>query len=118
MGRRMTCPACGSRTSSIVQAFADGEPCPSCGLPHAAAIAVIDAKAAAANREVTERAVRAEFRAAAAENELARAQYRLEKIAVDLVGEPPGWTSFREPRSPEILRDPDEGVESFLPDQG
>lgn len=33
MGNRMTCPVCGSHTSSVLYAVRDGEPCPHCGAP-------------------------------------------------------------------------------------
>lgn len=118
MGRRMTCPACGSRTSSIVAAFEEGDPCPVCGLPHAAASAVVAIKAREANSEVTQRAVHAELRAAAAENELRRAQWRLECVTQAIVSEPDGWVPFTEPRAPEILMSPDAEVASYLPDLG
>lgn len=29
--RKATCPGCGSRTTSVFEAMADGEPCPYCG---------------------------------------------------------------------------------------
>lgn len=117
MGRRMTCPGCGARTSSIVQAFVDGEPCPSCGLPHDAAAAVVEVKARQANEEVTRRAVRAEMRAAVAENELRLLKHRVEQVVAALASEPWGWTRFHEPTCPSIL-DADAEAESYIPDVG
>jgi DNA repair exonuclease SbcCD ATPase subunit len=37
----MECPGCGSYTSSVYRAFADGEPCPVCGLSHEATAELI-----------------------------------------------------------------------------
>lgn len=113
----MTCPACGSRTSSVVAAFEDGDPCPACGLPHAAAVAVVAVKEQQADAEVTRRAIRAELRAAAAENELWRAQWRLDRVSRAIIGEPDGWVPFRVPVNPSILQS-DAEVGSYLPDHG
>jgi uncharacterized Zn finger protein (UPF0148 family) len=121
MGRRMTCPACGSRTSSILRAFEDGESCPSCGLPYTALAAVIDIKAREANDEVTQRAVRAELRAAAAEDELHTLRRVVEAVRSAVNRPPDRWDGrtepFAAPEHPAILDD-DAEVESFLPDQG
>lgn len=40
MSQKMTCPACTSHTSSILQAVNDGQPCPHCGLSAAAIIEI------------------------------------------------------------------------------
>jgi DNA repair exonuclease SbcCD ATPase subunit len=80
MGDRMTCPACGAHLSSVLHAFAEGEPCPSCGLPHSAAVAVLDIRRQRADEDVKRRALEAELRAARAEEELSIARHRLEEV--------------------------------------
>ena len=45
----MTCPGCGSHTSSILFAVRDGEPCPSCGLSAAAILEITSVKASRAD---------------------------------------------------------------------
>jgi hypothetical protein len=119
MGRRMTCPACGARTSSVVAAFEseEGSPCPSCGLPHAAAVAVIEIKARQAGEEVTQRAIRAELRAAQAENELRRLRRVLTAVKAAVLAPDRTGRPFVAPEHPSIL-DPDADVESYTPDVG
>jgi hypothetical protein len=117
MGRRMLCPACGSYTSSIVAAFEEGEPCPACGLPASAAAAVIEVKARQAGEEVTQRAVRAELRAAAAEEELRWLRRVLASVKAAVLAPDRTGRRFAAPEHPSIL-DPDAEVESYIPDPG
>jgi hypothetical protein len=74
------CPACDSYTSAIHEAFRDGGACPYCGLPAAAAKAVLAAQERGANEDLAQRAAKAEQRAAKAEREAAWLRDRLDQI--------------------------------------
>jgi hypothetical protein len=67
MSNKATCPACDAHTSSVWTAFADGDPCPYCGLPAGAAEAFENARQRGADEALIEQAARAEQRATAAE---------------------------------------------------
>lgn len=54
MGERMTCPGCFLHTSSVLHAFADDEPCPSCGLSAEAAIEIDSIRSGRADEKLKE----------------------------------------------------------------
>lgn len=56
MSFKQTCPGCNSHSSTVAQAFADGEPCPMCGLSAGAANEIMAVQQARADD-----AVKAEF---------------------------------------------------------
>lgn len=80
MSRKTECPACNSWTSSIYDAFQDGEPCPFCQLPAEAAKAINTARERNADEQLIKRALAAELRAAEMEAELRRLRTRLANI--------------------------------------
>jgi uncharacterized protein (UPF0212 family) len=65
----MTCPACDAHLSSVYAAYQDERPCPECGLPHEAAVAVRKAAARGVSEDLQRRYTEAEQRAARAERE-------------------------------------------------
>lgn len=89
MAEKMTCPACDARLSSIHNAFQEGLPCPNCGLPHEAAVAVIEAASRGAAAELQRKYLEAELRAAHAEREANALRNKLKAIE-QVVGQPSG----------------------------
>ena len=84
MSNKTECPACGSHTSSIYDAFKRDEECPYCGLPAEAAKAINEARERGADKQLVDRALAAEKRAAEMETELRRLRRRLVRLR-DLV---------------------------------
>lgn len=66
MSEKMTCPACEAHLSSILRAFEEGRPCPECGLPSSAAVAVSRARRHHIEEAILERLVTAETQLAQA----------------------------------------------------
>jgi DNA repair exonuclease SbcCD ATPase subunit len=76
----MTCPACDAHLSSVYSAFQDERPCPECGLPHDAAVAVLKAAERGAGEDLQRRYTKAEQRAARAEREANALRNKLRAI--------------------------------------
>lgn len=55
MSEKVTCPGCGSTTSSILHAFTNDEPCPYCNLSATAAREIREVRSRIATKEFTER---------------------------------------------------------------
>jgi hypothetical protein len=87
MGRKMTCPACDARTSSVLAAFEEGRPCPNCGLSAEAALEIDDVQQRRADEELKARLEQAIKDRDAAQRELRLTKARLQRIT-DLVGRP------------------------------
>jgi len=66
---RITCPGCENHLSSILAAFREGAPCPSCGLPAEAARMVLDAQRKGADETLRQAFADALKRAQEAERE-------------------------------------------------
>ncbi|HEU4544068.1 MAG TPA: hypothetical protein VFR23_23260 [Jiangellaceae bacterium] len=77
MADKMVCPACGSYTSSILRAFQEGQPCPSCGLSSQAAGEILDVQERRANEQL-----KAQLETAITERD--RAQSEARRLAVHL----------------------------------
>lgn len=80
MADKMTCPACDSHLSRVLEAFNMGEPCPVCGLPQEAAVAVFEAQKRGVSDELQKRYLEAEHRATKAETETRMLRNRLAQI--------------------------------------
>jgi DNA repair exonuclease SbcCD ATPase subunit len=80
MADKMTCPACDSYTSSILQAFKDGRPCPVCGLSNRAAHEVLDAERRAITEEMAEKVRLAVLERDRAQVEVQRLQRKLGRL--------------------------------------
>lgn len=80
MANKAYCPGCDASLSRIREAFDDGQPCPNCGLPYEAAMAVEAARARGADEKLVERALAAEKRAGEMEAELRDLRGRLSEI--------------------------------------
>ncbi len=78
------CPGCRGYTSGIAQAFAEGEPCPSCGLPADVADAVERARDRKATADVADQLLAAEQRAIKAEREASALRRALAEIRTAL----------------------------------
>lgn len=93
MSDKMTCPACDSYTSSILQAYEDGSRCPVCGIPAEVTVAVLEARKRNADADLTERYEAAEIRAGRAEAEARKLRRHLDaiKYAVDHPPEDSPW---------------------------
>lgn len=89
MTDKMTCPACDAHLSAIHRAFQEERPCPNCGLPHEAAVAVIGAASRGAAVELQRKYLEAEQRAARAEREANALRNKLKAIE-QVVGQPSG----------------------------
>jgi DNA repair exonuclease SbcCD ATPase subunit len=76
----MLCPACDAHLSSVYSAFQDERPCPECGLPHDAAVAVIRAAGRGASEDLQRKYAEAEQRAARAEREANALRNKLRAI--------------------------------------
>ena len=87
MADKMICPACDAYLSSIAMAFRDSEPCPNCGLPAEAAVAVLAAQKRGADEALTKKYAEAETRAAEAEAEARRLREKLRRIKRELEGD-------------------------------
>jgi transcription elongation factor Elf1 len=87
MGRKMTCPACNSHTSSVLAAFEEGRPCPECGLSAEAALEILSVRQRRADEELKAKLETAIKERDAAQRELRLVKARLERIT-DLVGRP------------------------------
>lgn len=77
---KRTCPACDSWTSAVGEAFRDGEPCPYCGLPAAAAHLIDEARERKVGDDVLSKYAAAEVRAAEAEAEVRELRDALDSI--------------------------------------
>lgn len=84
MSDKMTCPGCGSHTSSVYSAYADGEDCPICGLSYAASSELIEirdtVRVSLANDKVKAIAEDALCRAGKAEAENERLRRTVEAV--------------------------------------
>jgi biotin synthase-like enzyme len=80
VSNKTECPACGSYTSSIYDAFECDDNCPYCGLPAEAAKAINEARERGADKQLVERALAAEKRAAEMETELRRLRWRMSRL--------------------------------------
>lgn len=87
----MTCPGCDSRTSSVLAAFRNGEPCPYCGLSTRAAAEIEHIRESKANVEIKQMAEEATKRAETAEHQVRILRYRIGRIESALNEEPPQW---------------------------
>ena len=78
MSEKMTCPACDSHTSKVLSNFQLGMPCPYCGLPAEAAMAVEKARDAHVAEDVIQRLIDLEGKCAklADENRRLTARHR------------------------------------------
>jgi len=91
----MECPGCGSYSSSVLSAFHDDKPCPSCGLSAAAAWEILRVRKSRAD-EALKRQLEQEIAArSAAERKLRSAEYKLGELRRELTGildaEDPDW---------------------------
>lgn len=86
MSNKLSCPGCGSHTSGVYVAVADGAPCPHCGLAADAIITVHDARRRAADADLLAQLEAAVVRAGRAEAEAAKVKERLRQV-IDLVAE-------------------------------
>ena len=77
---RLTCPACGNHLFEILQAFRDGQPCPRCDLPAAAARQVLEAQRKGADAELLGKYQEAMKRALTAEQELGELRARMREV--------------------------------------
>jgi DNA repair exonuclease SbcCD ATPase subunit len=80
----MTCPACDAHLSSVYSAFREERPCPECGLPHDAAVAVLKAAARGASEDLQRRYAEAEQRAAQAEREANALRNKIRAIEAEV----------------------------------
>lgn len=86
MSLKLWCPGCDSQTSELWRVVhEEGDPCPYCGLPAEAIELVVKAQEKNVANELTDRFMKAEQRATAAEKELRLLQEQLRRIksAVD-----------------------------------
>lgn len=74
------CPACHSYSSGVFTAFAQGNPCPECGLPADAATAIERARNHHVATETVERLAAAELRVAELEHENIQLHHQLADI--------------------------------------
>lgn len=81
MSEQMTCPACDSTTSSVLDAVRRGDPCPHCGLSAQAIGEFEQARVRGADESLVERAAKAERRAEQAETRARDAESALRQIA-------------------------------------
>lgn len=80
MSDKMACPSCQAYTSAVLDRYADGEPCPHCGLPAEVTGQVLAARRKAADEELVVKFMEAEKRAAEAERKAAALELRFEAI--------------------------------------
>lgn len=80
MSEKMTCPGCSFHSSSVMAAFDDAEPCPSCGLSAAAALEIFGIRATRADVAVKAQAAEAIRRLDAAETRAAKAERLVERM--------------------------------------
>jgi hypothetical protein len=85
MVAKMTCPACEAHLSSVLHAFEEGRPCPQCGLPSDAAVAVSKARRHHVENETVARLASAEVKLAQAlrENQVLRDRLDNVRAALD-----------------------------------
>ena len=88
MADKMTCPACTSHTSTIREAFLNGDPCPVCGLSAAAAMEIDTVRASRADAALREKYEQAVVHADRAEAEVSKLQRRLGRIERAMKDEP------------------------------
>lgn len=81
MSEKMTCPGCGSHSSTILTAFTDGRSCPQCGLSASAALEIQDIRQERADRQLRERCETLTKELDEAKRELGWARSRLEGMA-------------------------------------
>jgi uncharacterized coiled-coil protein SlyX len=84
MADKMSCPACDARTSSVLTAFEDGNPCPHCELPWIGAQLVLEARRRGADEDLVTRLAELETKLAAAEAEGAKMRRQLDHIRQEL----------------------------------
>jgi len=81
MSERMTCPACGSYTSSVLNRYYEGKPCPECGLSAAAAAEIIHIQQTKADEALKTRLTDTIRERDEATQKLAEAERRLDRLA-------------------------------------
>jgi hypothetical protein len=84
MSNKMTCPGCGTHTSSVLAAFEEGRPCPNCGLSAEAALEIQAVRLKRADEELKTRLETAIKERDEAQRELQWAKQRLEKVGETL----------------------------------
>lgn len=80
MGQKMTCPACDSHSSSVLNAFEEGRPCPNCGLSAQAALEIQMVRQRRADEDLKAKLETAIKERDEAQRELRWAKQRLEQI--------------------------------------
>lgn len=80
MSDKMTCPGCGSHTSSVWHAYIDGESMPCCGLSNGAIAELITIRDSRANDSIKAIADAAVKRANAAETELGKLRRQVQAV--------------------------------------
>lgn len=80
MSNKMTCPACDSHTSSILNAFEEARPCPNCGLSAEAALEILTVRQKRADEDLKARLETAIKERDEAQRELRWAKKRLTEI--------------------------------------
>ena len=95
MSDKMTCPGCDSRTSSVLRAFEEGHPCPSCGLSADAAGEILRIQRARADEGLKRELAEAVKARAVAERKARSAEYKLgelrRQVAEILDAQDPEW---------------------------
>lgn len=80
MSDKQTCPGCDAYTSSVLQAFRDGERCPYCGLSAGAANEILAVQEKRADEELKEQLADAIKRREDAERKAARLERQLAAV--------------------------------------
>lgn len=88
MSEKMECPGCGAWTSSTLDAYLDGDPCPTCGLSAAASREIISTRNKLGETELVERLTELSKQVSTQEAEL-RSWRRVGRDLRRLVGELP-----------------------------
>lgn len=89
MSEKMICPACDAYTSSVLQAFEEGEPCPSCALPALVAAEIVAARARGADAKLIKNYQESTKRERAAEARARELEWRLKEVRLALEAEYP-----------------------------
>lgn len=87
----MTCLGCDSHTSGIYDAYFEGRPCPSCGLPASATRAILEARRNKADEAVVVKLLESEQLVGRLEQRLRVAEWRVAEVRRVLSEEPPEW---------------------------
>jgi len=89
MASKMTCPACNAHTSSVLDKFDEGEPCPHCGLSADAAREILNIRKTQAEDALKDRMVVLVKERDAAIQEARLLRYRLRQVQEAMEAEPP-----------------------------